>query len=59
MGYGLSAAAVGEKFPWIFNAPDLLGCQMSMIVKYIQAQEGGNIKGKKIGFIYLDVGYGK
>ena len=59
MGYGLSAAAVGETFPWIFNAPATYWDAASMIVKYIQTQEGGDIKGKKLGLIYLDVGYGR
>lgn len=62
MGYGLSAAAVGEKFPWTFNAPATYWSQASAVLKYIGAQEGGDLsalKGKKIGFIYLDVGYGK
>ncbi len=58
MGYGLSAAAIGEKFPWTFNFPATYWDQMSSIIKYIDSQDGG-IKGKKIGFIYLDVGYGK
>ncbi len=58
MGYGLSAAAVGKKFPWTFNYPASYWDQMSSIIKYIDGKEGG-IKGKKIGFIYLDVGYGK
>jgi branched-chain amino acid transport system substrate-binding protein len=58
MGYGLSAAAVGEKFPWTFTYPATYWDQMSSIIKYIDSQEGG-IKGKKVGFIYLDVGYGK
>ncbi|MEP1441911.1 MAG: ABC transporter substrate-binding protein [Hyphomicrobiales bacterium] len=62
MGYGLSAAAIGEKFPWTFNPPATYWSQASAILKYIGAQEGGDLsalKGKKIGFIYLDVGYGK
>ena len=57
MGYGLSAAAVGEKFPWTFNYPASYWSQMSSILQYIDSN--GGIKGKKIGFIYLDVGYGK
>lgn len=57
MGYGLSAVAVGEKFPWTFNYPASYWSQMSSILKHIDTQ--GGIKGKKIGFIYLDVGYGK
>lgn len=62
MGYGLSAAAIGEKFPWTFNTPATYWGQASAILKYIGGREGGDLtalKGKKIGFIYLDVGYGK
>ena len=58
MGYGLSAVAVGEKFPWTFNYPASYWDQMSSIISFIDTQDGG-IKGKKVGFIYLDVGYGK
>ncbi len=57
MGYGLSAAAVGEKFPWTFVYPTTYWNQMSSILKYIDAN--GGAEGKKIGFIYLDAGYGK
>jgi branched-chain amino acid transport system substrate-binding protein len=61
MGYGLSAAAVGETFPWVFNFPTTYWGQMNAIVKFIGQQEGGmeSLKGKKLGFIYLDVGYGR
>ncbi|NOX72425.1 MAG: ABC transporter substrate-binding protein [Alphaproteobacteria bacterium] len=58
MGYGLSAAAIGETFPWTFNYPATYWSQMSSILRFIDSQDGG-IKGKKIGYIYLDVGYGK
>ena len=58
MGYGLSAAAIGEKFPWTFTYPTTYWSQMSAILKWIDTQDGG-IKGKKIGFIYLVSGYGK
>jgi len=57
MGYGLSAAAVGEKFPYTFTYPTSYWSQMTSILKYID--DNGGVKGKKIGFIYLDVGYGK
>ena len=56
MGYGLSAAAVGEKFPWTFTYPTSYWNQLSSILRYIDSN--GGIKGKKIGYIYLDVGYG-
>ncbi|NBT41862.1 MAG: ABC transporter permease [Alphaproteobacteria bacterium] len=57
MGYGLSAAAVGETFPWTFTYPTSYWSQMSSILKYID--QNGGLKGKKIGFIYLDAGYGR
>jgi branched-chain amino acid transport system substrate-binding protein len=57
MGYGLSAAADGEKFPWTFVYPASYWNQLSSILTYIDSQ--GGIKGKKIGYIYLDAGYGK
>ena len=35
--------------------------RLSIILKYIGAQEGGldKLKGKKIGYLYLDAGFGK
>jgi branched-chain amino acid transport system substrate-binding protein len=61
MAYGLSASAQGDVFPWIFNPPDTYWDGLSQIIKYIAAQEGGfdKLKGKTIGYIYLDAGYGK
>lgn len=55
MGYGLSAAAVGKTFPWIFNVPATYWGQASAIIKYIGQLEGGGpetLKGKTIGFIF-------
>ena len=56
MAYGLSASAVGNDFPWIFNPPATYWDGMSMVIRYIGGKEGGldKLKGKKIGFIYLD-----
>ncbi len=61
MAYGLSAAANGDVFPWIFNPPATYWDGMSMILNYIGSKEGGveKLKGKKIGYIYLDAGFGK
>ncbi|MEJ8573863.1 ABC transporter substrate-binding protein [Microbaculum marinum] len=61
MAYGLSAAAEGDVFPWVFNPPDTYWDGASAIIKYISEQEGGldNLKGKKIGYIFLDAGYGR
>ena len=61
MAYGLSASAVGNTFPWVFNPPATYWDGASMILKYVGTQEGGidKLKGKKIGYLYLDAGYGK
>ena len=61
MAYGLSASANGEMFPWIFNPPATYWDGLSIILKHIGDQEGGleKLKGKKIGYIYLDAGYGR
>ena len=61
MGYGLTAAADGSVFPWVFNFPTTYWSQASAFVRYIEQQEGGagKLKGKKIGLIYLDHPYGK
>lgn len=61
MAYGLSASAVGEKFPWIFNPPATYWDGLSMMFRYIGGKEGGldKLKGKTIGFIFLESGYGR
>ncbi|AXS41885.1 ABC transporter substrate-binding protein [Breoghania sp. L-A4] len=61
MAYGLSAAAEGKIFPWIFNAPDTYWDGASAIIKDIGRREGGldKLGGKKIGYIFLDAGYGR
>ena len=60
MAYGLSASAVGNDFPWIFNPPSSYWDGMSIIIRYIAGKEGGldKLKGKTIGYIYFDGGYG-
>jgi branched-chain amino acid transport system substrate-binding protein len=60
MAYGLSASADGGSFPWIFNPPATYWDGLSMIFKYIGDKEGGTdkLKGKTIGYIYFDGGYG-
>ena len=61
MAYGLSAAAVGDVFPWVFNPPATYWDGLSMVFKYIGGKEGGldKLKGKTIGYIFFDGGYGR
>ncbi len=60
MAYGLSASAVGKDFPWIFNPPATYWDGLSIVMRYIAGKEGGldKLKGKTIGYIYFDGGYG-
>src|SRR6476619_2155999 len=48
MAYGLSASAVGEKFPWVFNPPATYWDGLSMVMRYVGGKEGGldKLKGK-------------
>jgi branched-chain amino acid transport system substrate-binding protein len=61
MAYGLSASAVGDDFPWIFNPPATYWDGLSMMFRYIGGKEGGldKLKGKTIGYIFFDGGYGR
>ncbi len=64
--YGLSASARGDLFPWVFNPPDTYWDGLAMILSFINSQEGGSqggdlekLRGKRIGYVYLDAGFGK
>ena len=48
MGYGMTAAADGRWFAWVFNFPMTYWSQASAFIKYVGAQEGGmaKLKGK-------------
>src|SRR6201987_1595478 len=61
MAYGLSAAADGSIFPWVFNPPLTYWDGASVFVKHVADVEGGfdKLKGKKLGLLYLDAPYGK
>ena len=61
MAYGLSASADGTSFPWVFNPPATYCDGLSMIVRYIADKSGGldKLKGKTIGYIFFDGGYGR
>lgn len=61
MGYGMTAAADGRVFPYVFNFPTSYWSQASVFIKYIANREGGlaKLKGKKIALIYHNSPYGK
>jgi branched-chain amino acid transport system substrate-binding protein len=61
MGYGMTAAADGRWFPWVFNFPTTYWSQASAVIRYIGQQEGGmdKLKGKKLVHVYHNSPYGK
>ncbi len=61
MGYGMTAAADGRWFPWVFNFPTTYWSQASAVIRYMGQQEGGldKIKGKKIVHVYHNSPYGR
>jgi branched-chain amino acid transport system substrate-binding protein len=61
MGYGMTAAADGRWFPWVFTFPTTYWSQASAVIKYMGQQEGGleKLKGKKIVHIFHNSPYGK
>ena len=61
MGYGMTAAADGRWFPWVFSFPTTYWSQASAVIRYMGQQEGGleKLKGKKIAHIFHNSPYGK
>ena len=61
MGYGMTVAADGRWFPWVFNFPTTYWSQASSVIRYMGQQEGGleKLKGKKIAHIFHNSPYGK
>ena len=61
MAYGLSAAAVGKDFPWIFNPPLTYWDGASAVIKHIAEREGGldSLKCATFGYIAFGAGDGK
>ena len=57
--YGLSAAADGNTFPWVFNFPATYWDGASIILKYIGGYDMRGLKGKKLVLLHLDHPYGK
>jgi branched-chain amino acid transport system substrate-binding protein len=59
MAYGLSAAARGDVFPWVFNPPVTYWDGASEILAYLGGGSADGLKGKKIGYLYFDAAFGR
>ncbi len=53
-GFGTAAAANGEKFPYIFPIAASYWSQAAAALEYARTQLDGDLKGKKIAYIYYD-----
>jgi branched-chain amino acid transport system substrate-binding protein len=53
-GFGISAAADGTRFPYVFPMAATYWSQAAAAVKFAKDKLGGDLKGKKIAYIYFD-----
>jgi branched-chain amino acid transport system substrate-binding protein len=53
-GFGIAAAANGERFPYVFPVAATYWSQAAAAVKFAKDRLGGSLKGKKIAYIYYD-----
>lgn len=58
-GFGTAAAANGQKYPYIFPIAASYWSQMTASVKFAKDNLGGNLKDKKIAYIFYDNPAGK
>ena len=58
-GFGTSAAADGEKYPYVFPIAASYWSQGAAAVKFAKDRLGGNLKGKKIAYLHYDNPAGK
>jgi branched-chain amino acid transport system substrate-binding protein len=53
-GFGSAAAANGVKYPYLFPIAATYWSQAAVAVAFAKEQLGGNLKGKKIAYLYYD-----
>jgi branched-chain amino acid transport system substrate-binding protein len=53
-GFGISAAADGARYPFLFPIAATYWSQATAAVKFVKDQLGGNLKGKKIAYLFYD-----
>jgi len=58
-GFGISAAADGTRFPYLFPIAATYWSQGAGAVAFAKQQLGGDLKGKKIAYVYYDNPAGK
>jgi len=58
-GFGIAAAADGTRYPYLFPIAATYWSQGAAAVEIVKNKLGGNLKGKKIAYIYYDNPAGK
>jgi branched-chain amino acid transport system substrate-binding protein len=58
-GFGISASADGGRFPYLFPVAATYWSQGAAAIKFAKDKLGGNLKGKKIAYVYYDNPAGK
>jgi branched-chain amino acid transport system substrate-binding protein len=58
-GFGISAAADGKRYPYLFPIAATYWSQGAAAVQFVKDKLGGNLKGKKIAYVYYDNPAGK
>jgi branched-chain amino acid transport system substrate-binding protein len=58
-GFGTAAAADGKRYPYTFPIAATYWSQGAAAVEFVKKQLGGNLKGKKIAYLYFDNPAGK
>src|SRR5438034_6933736 len=53
-GFGISASADGSRFPYLFPVAATYWSQSAAAIQFIKDKLGGNLKGKKIAYVYYD-----
>src|SRR5262245_15379956 len=53
-GFGISASADGKRFPYLFPIAATYWSQSAGAIQYIKDKLGGNLKGKKIAYVFYD-----
>ena len=53
-GFGSAAAADGQRYPYLFPIAATYWSQGAAAVKFAKDQLGGNLKGKKIAYLFYD-----
>jgi branched-chain amino acid transport system substrate-binding protein len=58
-GFGTAAAADGKRYPYLFPLAASYWSQAAAAVQFAKQRLGGNLKGKKIAYLYYDNPAGK